>query len=210
MWAGLSPREVLSQLQVAASILGLCSHHACPQGQPLPTSPGPVSRSCSPHVSDPSAPSQDSCDRVQGPQIIRDKLPSQESRLNHTHHTREDVQAWHLDLAISETTVKPMTSSLGTPQEGHPKAPERQRFLRGQNWGSTRQRAALVSRTGVGGRDAELLVHPSPPGAVAGWVGRAALGYSGPCASEEALPKAGRGHPASEGPSSPRPAEPGG
>ena len=28
VWAGLSPREVLSQLRVAASILGLCPHHA--------------------------------------------------------------------------------------------------------------------------------------------------------------------------------------
>ena len=178
------------------------------------------SRPASPHISQsrlpglllhmcqsPSAPSQDACDRVQGPQIIRDKLPSQDSRLNHTHHTREDVQAQHLDLAISETTVQPRTSSLGTPQEGHPKAPERQRLLRGQNWGSPRQRAALVSRTGVWGRDAELLVHPSPRGVIAGCVETAALGYSGPCASEEALPKAGRGHPASEAPSSPRPAE---
>lgn len=113
-----------------------------------PRLPGLLLRMCQ----SPSAPSWDSCDRVQGPQIIRDKLPSQDSRLNHTHHTREDVQARHLDLAVSEATVQPRTGSLGTPQEGHPKAPERQRLLRrGQNWGSTRQRAALVSRTGVWG-----------------------------------------------------------
>lgn len=208
MWAGLSPRGFCPSSRWLPASLACARIMPALKASLSPHLPAPSPGPAPPHVSDPSTPSQDSCDRVQGPQIVRDKLPSQESRLNHRHHTREDVQARHLDLAVSETTVQPRTSSLGTPQEGHPNAPERQRLLRGQNWGSTRQRAALVSRTGVGGRDAELLVHPSPPGAIAGWVGRAALGYSGPCASEEALPKAGRGHPASERPSSPRPAEP--
>lgn len=144
--------------------------------------------------------------------MTRDKLPSQDSRLNHMYHIREDVQAWHLDLAVSEATVQPKTDSLGIPQEGHPKAPKRQCLLRrGQNWGPQGRGQPLSPELGFGG-DAELLGAPQPsrcdcwlggegrPGVEQAWVSRAHA--CGPSAREEALPEAGRGYPASEGPSS--------
>lgn len=155
----------------------------------VPTSRLP-SRPASPHLSlprlmrlllcvcqRPSAPSWDTCDCVQGPQIIRDKLPSQDSRLKHTCHIREDVQARRLDLAVTEATVQPRTDSLRTPQEGHPRAPKRQCLLRrGQNWGPQGRGQPWSPELGSGGEMQSSWVHPSPAGVIAGWVGRAALG----------------------------------
>ena len=127
--------------------------------------------------SEPLRPSWDTCDCVQGPQMIQDKLPSQDSCLRHTCHIREGVQARRLDLAVSEATVQPRTDSLRTPQEGHPKAPQRQCLLRrGQNWGLQGRGQPWSPELGSGGEMQSSWVHPSPAGVIAGWVGRAALG----------------------------------